>query len=188
MTQPEHLFNWLKKQTHVKQIAMVEASGIDKAVLSKLLSGKRKPNGDHYKAMLPFAKKIGYLEQGEQKASKPKKTKKIATQPYVDRRGFSSHKVYRLWNAMIARCHRNDVPRYKGRGISVCEAWRNDFFAFYDYVTSLPGYSLENIGLRGGKLTLDRINNDGNYEPGNVRWATPRQQYENSSSFKSKKE
>lgn len=60
MTRPEHLFNWLKKQTHVKQIAMAEASGLDKAVLSKLLSGDRKPRNNHYDAMLPFAKKIGY--------------------------------------------------------------------------------------------------------------------------------
>jgi hypothetical protein len=55
---------------------------------------------------------------------------------------------------------------YGARGISVCEKWRDSFQSF-----------LDDVGLRPDpKLTIDRINNDGNYEPGNVRWATRSQQ------------
>lgn len=72
---------------------------------------------------------------------------------------------YSLWKCMLNRCHRESTVSYKyygARGISVCQEWRNSFAAFSSYV-----------GIRPSKKhTLDRINNEGNYEPGNVRWAT----------------
>lgn len=76
---------------------------------------------------------------------------------------------------MIVRCtdSANDsYARYGGRGIAVCDEWRHDFQAFHDYVTQLPNYGEKDY-------TLDRIDNNGNYEPGNVRWATPTQQNRN---------
>jgi hypothetical protein len=87
--------------------------------------------------------------------------------------------LYRVWAAMLRRCENPKVeryPRYGGRGISVCERWHN-FQFFYDDI-------MREIGPRPKGKTLDRINNDGNYEPGNVRWATPQEQYANSSSAK----
>lgn len=83
--------------------------------------------------------------------------------------------AYRAWDNMKSRCYNTNVPQYKhwwGRGITVCDEWRNDFQAFYAYVSKLPHY-----GERG--RSLDRINNDGNYEPGNVRWATRYEQTHN---------
>lgn len=72
---------------------------------------------------------------------------------------------YEIWSTAKARCFRKtsrDYKDYGGRGISMCEEWRDSFKAF-----------IRDIGKRPSpELTLDRINNDGNYEPGNVRWAT----------------
>lgn len=82
---------------------------------------------------------------------------------------------YRIWKGMKARCFNPNSPAFKwygGRGISVCEEWRNSFEAFYNHVSKLPRF--------GDPIySLDRINNDGNYEPGNVRWATAKEQRHN---------
>lgn len=89
--------------------------------------------------------------------------------------GLSHTKVYYTWQGMRGRCFDMKDKRYKnygGRGITVCDEWRNDFQTFYDYVSKL-----EHFGEEG--YTLDRINNDGNYEPGNVRWATIEEQANN---------
>ena len=73
------------------------------------------------------------------------------------------------WKGMKNRC-RTD-PRYVGRGIKVCDEWlgKEGFIRYYLHVSQLPHY-----GEKG--YSLDRIDNDGNYEPGNVRWATAQMQ------------
>lgn len=79
---------------------------------------------------------------------------------------------------MNHRCYLKSDTNYKkygARGIIVCDKWKNDFKAFYDWAMS-NGYSDE--------LTLDRIDNGGNYEPSNCRWATYSQQNKNRRSFK----
>lgn len=89
--------------------------------------------------------------------------------------GMSQHPIIRTWRHMIARCSNptdHDYPAYGARGIRVCEEWAGNIKAFHDYVSSLPNYKAEGY-------TLDRIDNDGNYEPGNVRWATQAQQNRN---------
>lgn len=82
-------------------------------------------------------------------------------------------KEWRAWNAMIRRCtypSMDDWPKYGGAGVTVCEKWRNSFTAF-----------LEDVGFAPStKHSIDRIDNNGNYEPGNVRWATPSEQIKNS--------
>lgn len=89
--------------------------------------------------------------------------------------GMSYDPVFGLWNTMCQRCSNPNNQKYfnyGGRGISVCEEWANSFKAFYDYVSKLPHFGEKSY-------SLDRINNDGNYEPGNVRWATPVEQANN---------
>ena len=89
--------------------------------------------------------------------------------------GLSNTPIRRVWVNIKQRCYNNKTPLYKyygARGISMHSPWIHDFKLFHDYVSKLPNY-----GVMG--LTLDRVNNDGNYEPGNLRWATRKEQGEN---------
>lgn len=89
--------------------------------------------------------------------------------------GVSNTRVYKVWRNMKQRCFYEKDHSYKNygaRGITVCNEWKNDFQAFYDYVSQLPHF--DEVGY-----TLDRINNNGNYEPNNVRWATAYEQTHN---------
>lgn len=88
--------------------------------------------------------------------------------------GKSSEKIFFVWNEIVQRCTKENCKSFKnygGRGIKLYDKWK-DFQTFYDYVSALPHY-----GEKG--YSLDRINNDGNYAPNNVRWATQREQSNN---------
>lgn len=79
---------------------------------------------------------------------------------------------YQTWLRMIQRCENDkhpDFPRYGGRGITICPEWRADYAAFFAHVGKRPK----------GAYSIDRIDNEGGYAPGNVRWATPKQQANN---------
>jgi hypothetical protein len=86
--------------------------------------------------------------------------------------GMVGSKEYRAWKHIKGRCHNpNDAAyaNYGGRGIELFPAWREDFSAFYAAIGPAPSRS----------LTVERIDNDRGYEPGNVKWATRREQTRN---------
>lgn len=100
----------------------------------------------------------------------------IRSSNYLD--GRSHHEHYNRWFNMVARCTKPNHPewrRYGGRGITVCDEWL-DPFVFYEY--------LESLGPRPDGHSIDRIDNDGNYEPGNVRWASVSEQNSNRSPYR----
>lgn len=97
--------------------------------------------------------------------------------------GVSNHPLYKAWSGMIYRCYNNkssDYKNYGGRGIKVCDDWIDN-----------PKKYIEDIEKNLGKKptpqhTLDRINNDGNYEITNIRWANKSEQVVNQRARKNK--
>lgn len=89
---------------------------------------------------------------------------------YLKKHGMSGTATYRTWQHMLQRCYNKSLRGYKwwgGRGIRVTKRWHK----FENFIADM--------GERPPERSIDRINNDGNYEPGNCRWATRQQQRAN---------
>lgn len=102
---------------------------------------------------------------------------KLAAEPRLGPRrtngnhGMCGTTEYAIWRGIIARCTNPKNPAFKyygARGISVCPAWLEAFENFF-----------ADMGRRPTGRSIDRIDNDGNYEPNNCRWATPKEQVAN---------
>jgi hypothetical protein len=94
----------------------------------------------------------------------------VTTYPTIH--GLRDRPLYNTWKNIRQRCFNGNSPAYEyygGRGITVCDEWRNDVAAFISYVD-------ETLGPRPPDRSLDRIDNDDGYRPGNVRWASRAEQ------------
>lgn len=100
------------------------------------------------------------------------KTKTLKENPRGKTHGLVNTSEYYSWNAMKNRCLNKNAPNYHnygGRGITVCDRWKDSFENFYTDMGSKPkkGYS------------IDRIDNNGNYEPNNCKWSSQKEQTNN---------
>lgn len=89
--------------------------------------------------------------------------------------GLTGHYLHETWRGIKKRCYSETEPAYKwygARGIGMHQGWVDNAGAFASWV-------INNLGERPEGMTLDRINNGGNYEPDNLRWATHKEQAQN---------
>lgn len=84
-------------------------------------------------------------------------------------------RLYEVWRKIKSRCNDKNNTKYGGRGINICEDWKNDFFKFRNWAYD-NGYDKNAEYM---KCTIDRINNNGNYEPNNCRWVSMSEQSRN---------
>lgn len=94
--------------------------------------------------------------------------------------GDTDSRLYNVWSAIKRRCYKQDDPAYSwygGRGVKMCEEWRNDYSAFREWALE-SGYRYD---AKRGECTLDRVDNDGDYTPSNCRWVSMKEQANNKS-------
>lgn len=144
-------------------------------------AGKYKHGGAQWKCKCLLCGKE-YVARGD-KAAKPTAcsvtcavtaSNKARTEHGLNVRG-NEHPLSRIWAGIKQRCYNPKSTSYRlygGRGIAMYEPWVSDVAAFVTYAATLPGYGEP-------MASLDRIDNDGNYEPGNLRWASQREQSNN---------
>lgn len=122
--------------------------------------------GNNFKASIPSVKYGNTKSCGCYK-------KQVIKNGANKKHNLCNTRIYKIWRNLKNRILNPKYKKYKyygGRGISICDEWKNDFMPFYDWSMS-NGYSDE--------LSIDRIDNNGNYEPSNCRWSTQTMQNRN---------
>jgi len=140
---------------------LTESNGFKIISTGELINGKRHVIAECPHCLNPFNSTIQHLTRTTQCGCLNFIPKNI------------SPRLARIRNNMIQRCHNpksTNYIRYGLRGISVCDDWRKPNTSFFDWAMQ-NGYSDD--------LSIDRINNEGNYEPSNCRWATRKEQMAN---------
>lgn len=113
------------------------------------------------------------LQRGRVQSCGCIRKEKLKNNPNGTKHGQKGTRLYTIWCDMKARCYYSkdrNFKNYGGRGITVCDEWKNNFQAFYDWSIN-NGYQ--------DTLSINRINTDGNYEPSNCNWVTREEQDNN---------
>lgn len=115
-------------------------------------------------------RKLSETKRGFYSDPAQREAQRVRMKIVTNSHGYVRSPTYTTWQAMKQRCvnpKHKDYARYGARGIVVCERWQ----LFLNF--------LEDMGIKPEETSIDRINNDGNYEPGNCRWATKSEQMGN---------
>ena len=118
----------------------------------------------------------GHLRSGHTKSCGCLQKEICKAIKHKPKHGMAKTKIYKTWNGIKNRTNPNNKNKfsyyknYSGRNIKICKEWEEDFINFYNWAMA--------NGYKEG-LTIDRINNDGNYEPSNCRWVAMKKQQNN---------
>jgi len=154
---------------------MIDLTGQKFGMLSVIEKDESYKNETYWKCICDCGNIVNVrstrLRNGRSKSCGCSKGKMISEA--VTKHGMSRTKLYNVWNTMRMRCYNPKSISYKnygGRGITVCDEWKNSSKAFCDW-------AIKN-GYKEG-LSIDRINVNGNYEPDNCQWITHKEQANN---------